>query len=340
MSSIAKRPNGRYRARYRDKTGREHAKHFETEEEAQVWLNEVIDAGLTNESRTTLRTISYGGGVQSTAMCVLATQGKLDEIMGGPIDAALFVNVGDDSEHPATIEYVRNVMMPWAAERGLEVVELHPTRDGKPTTLWQQITYEGSNRDLIPVFGEKGNPLTRACTETFKIRTLRRWQRERGASAKNPVYTALGISTDEIQRAGRGEDAPMERRIYPLLHLGLDRGDCAKVIADAGLPVPPKSSCFFCPYHSEIAWMKLRRETPELFDRAQYLEDLMKERKERQGSLQVWISHKGAMKRTRLSETIAPDEDLEEMLQGRKAKQKMTGDGIGIDGCDSGFCWT
>lgn len=61
----------------------------------------------------TLRTISYGGGVQSTALGVLATQGKLDDIMGGPIDAMLYSNVGDDSEHPATNEYVRNVFTPW-----------------------------------------------------------------------------------------------------------------------------------------------------------------------------------------------------------------------------------
>jgi hypothetical protein len=38
--------------------------------------------------------ISYGGGVQSTAMLVLAIRGQL----GYQIDAALFANVGDDSE--------------------------------------------------------------------------------------------------------------------------------------------------------------------------------------------------------------------------------------------------
>ena len=52
----------------------------------------------------TLKVISYGGGVQSTAMVVLAVQGRIDA------DVALFSNVGDDSEHPATLEYVRNVM--------------------------------------------------------------------------------------------------------------------------------------------------------------------------------------------------------------------------------------
>ena len=87
-----------------------------------------------------MRVISYGGGVQSTALVVLAAQGKL-----GQVDAALFSNVGDDSEHPATLDYVRNIAIPWAAERGLKVLELKRTmRDGTTRTLWDEITREGS----------------------------------------------------------------------------------------------------------------------------------------------------------------------------------------------------
>lgn len=39
-ANIAKRPNGRWRARYRDDTGREHARHFERKVDAQAWLDE------------------------------------------------------------------------------------------------------------------------------------------------------------------------------------------------------------------------------------------------------------------------------------------------------------
>jgi hypothetical protein len=72
----------------------------------------------------TFRAISYGGGVQSTAMVVLAATGVIEA------DVALFCNVGDDSEHPATLAYVRDVTIPWAAERGLTIHELHNTRHG------------------------------------------------------------------------------------------------------------------------------------------------------------------------------------------------------------------
>lgn len=47
MASIQKRPDGRYRARYRDRVGREHAKHFVRKVDAQRWLDEVTTALVT-----------------------------------------------------------------------------------------------------------------------------------------------------------------------------------------------------------------------------------------------------------------------------------------------------
>lgn len=41
MASIKKRPNGKWRARYRDPDGQEHAKHFERKVDAQTWLDAV-----------------------------------------------------------------------------------------------------------------------------------------------------------------------------------------------------------------------------------------------------------------------------------------------------------
>jgi hypothetical protein len=39
MASIKKRPDGRWRARYRDPAGKEHAKHFERKVDAERWLD-------------------------------------------------------------------------------------------------------------------------------------------------------------------------------------------------------------------------------------------------------------------------------------------------------------
>jgi integrase len=44
VSSIAKRPDGTYRARYRDAANREHSRHFARKVDAQKWLNDVTAA--------------------------------------------------------------------------------------------------------------------------------------------------------------------------------------------------------------------------------------------------------------------------------------------------------
>lgn len=40
MANIQKRPNGKWRARYRDEGGKEHARHFDRKTDAQTWLDQ------------------------------------------------------------------------------------------------------------------------------------------------------------------------------------------------------------------------------------------------------------------------------------------------------------
>lgn len=47
MASIAKRPDGRWRARYRDAAGAEHSKHFDRKTDGQRWLDEVTASVVT-----------------------------------------------------------------------------------------------------------------------------------------------------------------------------------------------------------------------------------------------------------------------------------------------------
>lgn len=49
MASIARRDDGRWRARYRDDEGREHARHFRRRQDAQRWLDEVTTAVVTGQ---------------------------------------------------------------------------------------------------------------------------------------------------------------------------------------------------------------------------------------------------------------------------------------------------
>lgn len=267
-----------------------------------------------------LWTISYGGGVQSTAMIVLAVQGIIKA------DVAMFSNVGDDSEFPETLEYVREIAMPWAAQHGFPVWELTPTKRGEPTTIVNEIMREGSKRDIIPVYGETGKPLSRTCTADFKVKTLGRKLRSLGCSKNNRAHVMLGISVDEIERANRGKNEPYEIREYPLLDLGLHRHDCMTIISDAGLPVPPKSSCFFCPFHKKQIWMEMRRDRPELFDKAQALEDYMNQRNAAGGRSPVYLTRFNK----RLSDAIHEAQDMLDFT--------VPSD-IAEFGCDEGTCF-
>lgn len=47
MASIKRRPDGRWRARYRDAAGKEHARHFSRKVDAQRWVDEVTAAVVT-----------------------------------------------------------------------------------------------------------------------------------------------------------------------------------------------------------------------------------------------------------------------------------------------------
>lgn len=49
MASVAKRPDGRWRARYRDEAGREHARHFDRKIAAQRWLDGITAALVRGE---------------------------------------------------------------------------------------------------------------------------------------------------------------------------------------------------------------------------------------------------------------------------------------------------
>jgi len=268
-----------------------------------------------------MRVFSNGGGVQSSAALVLSAQGKIDF----PIH--LWSNVGDDSEHPASIKYVREVLMPYAAEHGIEFHELHKVnRAGETVTLYSHVMRDSRSID-VPVYMENGAPGNRNCTGTFKIAVIDKWLREHGVKKGEPAAVGIGISVDEIQRAGRGRETPYSVREYPLLDLGLRRSDCLNIVADAGLPQPPKSSCFFCPFHRPQQWSEMRRDEPELFEKAAQMEDVLQARRIKIGKDPVYLTNKNKP----LREAIAAAQD------GFWTTVVDDGDG---ESCDSGHCFT
>lgn len=270
---------------------------------------------------TGLRSVSYGGGVQSTALLVLAAQGRID------FPLFLMANVGDDSEDPETLTYVRAVAQPYAVAHGIEMVLLQRERKGAVETLYGKLTDPDRRALSIPYRSTKdGPPMSRSCTADFKMAVVGKELKRRGASKDNPATVAVGISLDEIQRANR-KSQPFERLVYPLIGIGeetglkLRRSDCEQVIRDAGLPVPPKSSCYFCPFHTMSTWADMRRRKPVLFDRAASLEEHLHKKSTANGTGPVFLSRAGIPLRN------AVDEGQPSMLDEDAD-------------CDSGWCFT
>ena len=260
----------------------------------------------------TLRVFSFGGGVQSTAALVLAATGRID------FPLFLFSNVGEDSENPDTLTYVTEVAAPYAAANGIELVELRRRRrDGSAETLLGQIDRQTSST-IIPVRMTNGAPGTRSCTRSFKVEVIAKETRRRGATVEDPAIVALGISVDEWQRANTNHRVKHQRVEYPLLDLGISRADCAGIIAGAGLPMPPRSACWFCPFHKLGYWVQLRQARPDLFARSVELEATLQSR--RVGKAGVFLTRYG-----RTLDVITPDQP-----------------GLGLvdddDACESGYC--
>lgn len=226
-----------------------------------------------------IRTFSFGGGVQSTTALVLAAQGE--PLLAGR--TFLFANVGADSEKTETLDYVHQIAMPYAEANGIQLLELQrrPRRGrykGRVETLYQRLVDD--NRSIaIPARLSNGAPGNRACTVDFKIRVIAAWLKAHGATVDDPAITGIGFTMDEVERMKDSNRIAYQVLDYPLLDLHLSRSHCYPIIQDAGLPVPPKSACWFCPMQRIIEWQRLRSGNPELFARACALERRINEKR-------------------------------------------------------------
>lgn len=190
--------------------------------------------------------LSYGGGKQSVALCVLVHSG----ILPRP-DVILAADTSREAR--STWEYMDHYTRPLLAEIGL-TIEIAP-HDLATVDLW------ASNGDLlIPAFTAAGK-LPTFCSSEWKERVIQRWLTARGV---RPVTCWIGYSWDERDRAAHRTDSlAWYKREYPLLNLMLTRADCEEIIKRKGLPLPHKSACYMCPHRSNDEWRIIRDEFPD-----------------------------------------------------------------------------
>jgi hypothetical protein len=292
-------------------------------------------------AKGSIRIFSFGGGVQSTAVLALQAMGKIK-----PFKHYVFSNVGDDSEHPATIAYINDVTKPFADRYGISFVETCKITWGKPETLLQYL--HRTKRSIpIPVRMQNGAPGNRTCTADYKIGVVDKWIKSQGFSH---AVIGLGISLDEFGRmrdlhwrdrpaANRKKDGSYtnprpfgfwKKREYPLIDLRMSRQDALNVIQAAGLPEPPRSACWFCPFTSRGRWIEMKTYEPELFQQAIDLEQMLNEKRESIGRDRVYLHPASNGQLLPLADAV-PDQLPLPFLDMAQAAESTE--------CDEGFCF-
>ena len=210
--------------------------------------------------------VSFGGGVNSAAMLV----GMYER--GIPIDLILFADVG--AERPETYAFL-DTMNRWLLARGLPSITTveKVDRNGERLTLEQECLRAHTLPSIA--FGFK------RCSQKHKIAPQDKYCNHhpdcRAAWAKGQrVMKYIGYDADETRRRenARAYDLRDKKycKVYPLMEWGWTRADCIAAIQRAGLPVPGKSSCFFCPSMKKHEILMLREQHPDLLSRALTLE--------------------------------------------------------------------
>jgi hypothetical protein len=198
--------------------------------------------------------VSYGGGTNSTAMLIEMHR------RGIRPDLILFADTG--SEMPHTYAFVR-LFQEWLAANAIPPI----------TTVRRECEHESLYAECI---ARKTLPALafgfRSCSDQWKIRPQNRylaaWEPAVNAWAMSkPVAKAVGFDTGEVHRMA-DYDGKRYRVWLPLVEFDMDRDDCERAIIDAGLPLPGKSSCWFCPAMKKHEVLALKREQPCLYAKA------------------------------------------------------------------------
>jgi hypothetical protein len=203
-----------------------------------------------------LRVISLGAGVQSTTLVLMAAHGEI-----GPMpDCAIFADTGEEPD--AIYDHLR-----WLMSGNVLPFPVHVIHTGQ---LGDRLFDDNEAR--IPVHTETGMR-RRQCTKNYKLAPIRRKLREllgkgpRDYISPGTVEQWVGISTDEIIRVTPSRQRYIIRR-DPLIEKKMSRWDCGNWLNDHGYPIPPKSSCVFCPYKKNTQWAALRDNDPNGWARA------------------------------------------------------------------------
>ena len=190
--------------------------------------------------------LSYGGGVNSTALIIFVVKNKF------PLDHVVFSDTGD--EMPETYEYL-GVMRKYLKRKKIpfEIVRVRNKESLSDRCL---------RRKVVP------SQVWRWCTRDMKVAPIHAFYR----TFKCHIYQYMGIDYDEFYRMKPAKPDYVSN-LYPLVDHKIGREGCIQLIKKAHLPIPVKSGCFFCPYNNMDRWKELYEKHPDLFKYARKIEE-------------------------------------------------------------------
>ena len=210
-----------------------------------------------------LKVISLGMGVQSTALYLMSSMGyKVPRA-----DVAIFAD--PQAEHYKTYDMLKWLQDWQKKNNGIKIIvnkDYNLLKD-----ILQAKNSQGKRIASIPAFTEGGGMVRRQCTGEYKInpvkQTIRKLHKLKPRKRMKRTELWLGITTDEIERM---KDSIMYniKYFYPLIYHNMSRLDCLKFFKDNNFPVPVKSSCSFCPYHSNKFWAEIQKENGKAWKKA------------------------------------------------------------------------
>lgn len=209
------------------------------------------------------RFISFSGGVESTAMCVLYGKGA----------TAIFCDTG--AEHKKMYErldYVENMLKVYH-NGDFELVRIKPSK-----------TYKGEEYNSLEDYikASKFFPSARArfCTVDFKIKPIDNY-----LAQFDQVELMIGLNADESDRKGNHLNGKNINYRYPLIEDGHDRDYCIELLERYGLhPDFPaymhRGGCKFCFFKSKKEYRAMVHLAP---DEIQEVAKLEKEIQDKRG---------------------------------------------------------
>lgn len=208
----------------------------------------------------TLRVLAFGAGTDSTGILAGWKERGLQET--DPIHVIVFADTGGERKH--TYEHL-DIMDAWLVKNGFPPIT-RVRKGGRQETLEENCL----RMDMLPslAYGFKG------CSHKYKIDPQNKFfnnlpEAREVWAAGQLVTKMIGYEAREVKRWKRAKRSDDKYEYeFPLVEWNWNREDCEAAIKRVGLPLPKKSSCFFCPASTLPEIRQLRDEYPVLFVRA------------------------------------------------------------------------